>query len=136
MGSETPIHLPKIDFSGLSPTTTDTSPATAGASWASIRAQVMEALATYGCFEAVYPKVTPSLRSSLLDDGVKQLFSLPLETKLKNYSDKPFHGYLGQVPYLAYESLAIMNASAAEGAESFTTTMWPEGNQNFRYISS
>ncbi|XP_020242666.1 probable 2-oxoglutarate-dependent dioxygenase AOP1.2 [Asparagus officinalis] len=84
MGSDAPstTKLPKIDFSGV-----DTGSTGAGA-WSVVRDEVMEALTTYGCFEAVYPKLSTELRSSVLDSLIKDLFRLPLETKLRNYSDK------------------------------------------------
>ncbi|XP_020244087.1 probable 2-oxoglutarate-dependent dioxygenase AOP1 [Asparagus officinalis] len=127
MGSDAPstTKLPKIDFSGV-----DTGSPGAGA-WSVVRDEVMEALTAYGCFEAVYPKLSSELRSSVLDSLIKDLFRLPLETKLRNYSDKPFYGYIGQIPNLAYESLGIMNAEDPEGAQAFTSIMWPEGNPNF-----
>jgi len=130
MGSETQsaVTLPKIDFSGVGPGSEGTE------AWAAARSQVMEALASYGCFEAVFPKVTPELRSAVFDNSMKELFALPVETKVKNTSNKPFHAYLGPNPYTPhYESLAVMDVLRPQGLHSFTTLMWPQGNAAFRY---
>ncbi|KAG1346246.1 putative 2-oxoglutarate-dependent dioxygenase AOP1.2 [Cocos nucifera] len=93
MGSETAAsqsRLPKIDFSDVNPAKPGTR------SWDAVRARVMQAMESYGCFEAVYPRVSSDFRDSLFGTALKELFALPLEPKLQNVSDKPFHGYLGQ----------------------------------------
>ncbi|CAL9115679.1 unnamed protein product [Musa acuminata var. zebrina] len=123
--SATKQKYPKIDFSGLD----IASPGTPR--WEAVREQVMEALASCGFFEAVFPQVTQELRESLFGTAMKELFALPLDTKLRNTSNKPFHGYLGQIPYLSYESLAILDASLPQGVDSFTSLMWPGGNPAF-----
>ncbi|RWW23970.1 hypothetical protein GW17_00011758 [Ensete ventricosum] len=117
---------PKIDFSELD----IASPGTPR--WEAVREQVMEALASCGFFEAVFPQVAQELRESFFGTAMKELFALPLDTKLRNTSNKPFHGYLGQIPYLSYESLAILDASLPQGVDSFTSLMWPGGNPAFR----
>ncbi|WOK98631.1 putative 2-oxoglutarate-dependent dioxygenase AOP1 [Canna indica] len=118
-------RLPKIDFS-------DVAPANGGSlGWAAAREQVMQALTSYGCFEAVYDPVTPSLRDSMSRFTSEELFPLPIETKLKNASDKPFGGYLGQIPGLAFESLGITDAHLAHGVPAFAVAMWPDGNPSF-----
>ncbi|XP_008792974.2 probable 2-oxoglutarate-dependent dioxygenase AOP1 [Phoenix dactylifera] len=128
MGAETAAserRLSKIDFSDVN----SSNPGTR--SWAAVRARVMQAMESDGCFEAVYPRISSELRDSLFGTAMKELFALPLETKLQNICDKPFHGYLGQIPYLSYESLAIMDAPFSYGAQSFTSLMWPSGNSTF-----
>lgn len=118
-------RLPRIDFSDVDPANPGTR------SWDAVRARVMEAMESYGCFEAVYPRVPSELRDSIFGTAMRELFALPLETKLQNVSDKPFHGYIGQIPYLSYESLAVMDAPFPFGAQSFTSLMWPGGNSTF-----
>ncbi|XP_039117311.1 probable 2-oxoglutarate-dependent dioxygenase AOP1 [Dioscorea cayenensis subsp. rotundata] len=117
-------EVPKIDFSALHPD----QPGSRG--WAEVRAQVAEALRTYGWFEAVYEKVTPELKEKVFGSAVKELFNLPLEAKLRNVSDKPFHGYLGQIPFLRYESLAILHPHEPDAIKAFTDLLWPQGSSD------
>ncbi|PPS12502.1 hypothetical protein GOBAR_AA08136 [Gossypium barbadense] len=76
MGSETPIQLPVIDFSNqnLKPGSLE---------WNSVKTQVRQALEEYGCFEASYDKASSELRKAVFE-SLKELFELPLETKMKN----------------------------------------------------
>ncbi|KAI3455378.1 hypothetical protein Pfo_012041 [Paulownia fortunei] len=121
MGSET-IKLPVIDFSNLKQETP---------TWESVKTQVREALEEYGCFEAIFDQVPLNLRKSVVD-GLQQLFDLPLQNKLRNRSNKPYHGYVGQhamVPL--YESLGIGDALSPGKIDSFTNLLWSEGNHTF-----
>ncbi|KAL6137683.1 hypothetical protein ACLB2K_062972 [Fragaria x ananassa] len=124
MGSETPIKLPTIDFSmpNLKPGTTE---------WDSVRAQVRFALEEYGCFEALFNKVPLDVRKAIFE-ATEELFDLPLQTKLRNVSQKPFHGYIGQYPMVPlYESMGIDEANVYGQVQSFTHTLWPQQNPNF-----
>lgn len=127
MGAETPREFPMIDFSSVDPASVGTE------RWNSLRAQVMQAMESHGCFEAIYPQVTPELRESLFRTAVKELFALPLEIKQRNIHHKPFHGYLGEIPALDYyESLAIVDAPLPHATQSFTNLIWPDtGNPTF-----
>lgn len=89
MASGTLLRIPIIDFShpGLRPGSPE---------WESIKLQVQKALEEYGCFEAVFFKVS-SVRKALFG-ALEELFDLPLETKVKNSSKKPFHGYVQKIP--------------------------------------
>ncbi|KDP37168.1 hypothetical protein JCGZ_06224 [Jatropha curcas] len=124
MGSETPLRLPVIDFSegNLKPGTEE---------WDSVRSQVFEALKEYGCFEAFYNRVPSDLKKGVVG-AIEELFELPLETKLKNVSKKPFHGYVGQYPQAPlFESMGIDDADVPENVDSLTNTLWPQGNPAF-----
>ncbi|GLT54216.1 hypothetical protein SLA2020_274330 [Shorea laevis] len=124
MGSETALKLPVIDFSNLhlKPGTPE---------WDSLKAQVWQALQEYGCFEASFNKVPLQLRNSLLG-AIEELFDLPLQTKLRNVSKKPFHGYVGQYPMVPlYESMGIDDANISEKVETLTNVLWPQGNPSF-----
>ncbi|KAL2243416.1 probable 2-oxoglutarate-dependent dioxygenase AOP1 [Sesamum indicum] len=125
MGSESCMKLPVIDFSNLKQ---DSRTPT----WESTKTQVRAALEEYGCFEAVFDQIPPTLRQSTID-GIKQLFDLPLQTKLRNRSNKPYHGYVGQYPIVPlYESLGIEDALSPAKVDSFSNLMWPEdGNPTF-----
>ncbi|GFZ04112.1 2-oxoglutarate (2OG) and Fe(II)-dependent oxygenase superfamily protein [Actinidia rufa] len=124
MGSETPLRLPTIDFSTpeLNPGTPD---------WDSVKAQVRKALQEYGCFEAFFSKIPLDLRKALFG-ALEELFDLPLQTKLRNASKKPFHGYVGLYPMVPlFESMGIDDAPVPEKAKAFSQLLWPEENPNF-----
>ncbi|KAL4592673.1 hypothetical protein LXL04_005676 [Taraxacum kok-saghyz] len=119
MGSQTPLELPTIDFSNIKNLNQGTTV------WDSTKAQVLKTFQDYGCFEAYFDEISDDLRNSVFA-SLKQLFDLPLETKLQNIPGKFFNGYIGQnkdVPL--YESLGI------EDTRSFTHLMWPHGNPEF-----
>ena len=127
MGSESALKLPVIDFSNLhlEPGTPE---------WDSLKAQVWQALVEYGCFEALFNKVPVELRNSMLG-AIEELFDLPLQTKLRNVSKKPFHGYIGQHPMVPlYESMAVDDADISDKVESQTNILWPQGNPSFWYL--
>lgn len=124
MGTET-LKLPVIDLSNLKNETEET--------WESVKIQVRQALEEYGCFEATFDHIPLHLQTSVLD-GLKQLFDLPLAIKLCNTAERPYHGYVGQVPSLPlYESLGIEDALSPRKIDTFTNLMWPKGNPSFRY---
>ncbi|XP_024980215.1 probable 2-oxoglutarate-dependent dioxygenase AOP1 [Cynara cardunculus var. scolymus] len=113
------LQLPTILFSDISKKDRGT------LIWDSAKNQVFKALQEYGCFEASFDGVSPDLRESVFA-SLKQLFDLPLETKVRNVPDKIFNGYIGlaeEVPI--YESLGI------EDPEIFSNIMWPDGNRQF-----
>ncbi|XP_024979497.1 probable 2-oxoglutarate-dependent dioxygenase AOP1 isoform X1 [Cynara cardunculus var. scolymus] len=124
MGSEASLRLPFIDFSNVDPNTN-------ALGWDLTKSRVHEALEEFGCFEASLADISPELQTSIFD-SLQLLFDLPLQTKLKNRSLKPFHGYVGQYPMVPlYESMGIDDAPVLEKAESFTKILWPEGNPKF-----
>ncbi|XP_047332030.1 probable 2-oxoglutarate-dependent dioxygenase AOP1 [Impatiens glandulifera] len=121
MGTQT---LPFIDFAEP-----DLKPGSA--SWDSIRDQVRRALEEYGCFEAFFPKIPLDLRKQMFS-SLEELFDLPLQTKFKNFSEKPYHGYIGPNPLVPlYESMGIEGANMVDNVDEFTRVMWPEGNTTF-----
>ncbi|KAI5354837.1 hypothetical protein L3X38_007732 [Prunus dulcis] len=99
--------------------------------WNSLCKGVREACENYGCFEIVYDKIPLQLRAEAFS-LIKQLFSLPLETKKKNVNPKSFHGYCGEYPHVRlYESLGLEDASNFEAVREFTELLWPNGNDHF-----
>ncbi|OIT02235.1 PREDICTED: probable 2-oxoglutarate-dependent dioxygenase AOP1.2 [Nicotiana attenuata] len=65
-------------------------------------------------------------------DVSKEIFEFPLETKLKNVSNKPFYGYLGQFPNLpSYESLCVPDVFIPGSVENFAKIFWPDANPDF-----
>ncbi|KAJ4835317.1 hypothetical protein Tsubulata_842120 [Turnera subulata] len=118
MGS---VHdLPVIDFSSSGTT-----------EWNSVKSQVQEALEEFGCFKALFNKI-PQDQLQATYKAVEELFDLPVQTKMLNYSPYPTHGYLGRLPAAPlYESLGFENAIIPEEAEKLTNILWPQGNPNF-----
>ncbi|WVZ99686.1 hypothetical protein U9M48_044949 [Paspalum notatum var. saurae] len=126
MGGEAK-QLPRIDFSGVVPSKPGTG------TWPAVRAQVMDALTTFGCFDAHYPALAPELRAELFDGAVRPLFALPADAKRRNDygADKPFHGYLGDIPgFDGYESLAIVEGTEPGPVRDFAGLMWPDGGDH------
>ncbi|THU65862.1 hypothetical protein C4D60_Mb05t08110 [Musa balbisiana] len=124
MSTDTFHH--KLDFSGLSLEKAGTP------EWERVRAQMMEVVANeQNWFEAVYDGVAPELREALFGRTLKELFGLPVDVKMRNTSNKPHHGYIGQFPGLDYEALSVFDAHLVEGTRSFAELMWPEGNPSF-----
>ncbi|KZV30820.1 hypothetical protein F511_37017 [Dorcoceras hygrometricum] len=124
MGSETIKLLPTINFSQLE--LERKSP-----NWESVKSQVKLALQEFGCFEATFDQIPRDLPDTVIQ-GLRQLFELPLQTKLQNMSNKHYRGYIGQhavVPL--YESLGIDDALDLGSIERFTNLMWSEGNPDF-----
>lgn len=127
MGSDYQSQIPVIDFSTINSVEVDRGTE----EWYHLCEMVREACECYGCFEAVYDKITRQLRAESFS-MIRQLFSLPLETKQKNFNPKPYHGYAGgfvQIPL--YESFGIEDSSNYESVKSFTKLMWPNGNSQF-----
>ncbi|EOY26632.1 hypothetical protein QUC31_012130 [Theobroma cacao] len=121
---ETPLGLPIIDFSNK-----DLKQGTP--EWDSVKIQVRKALQEFGCFEALVDEVPPELREAVFG-ALKELFDLPLETKMLNVSEKPYHGYLGVHPERSplYESFGIEDPNI-ENVEGLSNILWPEGNLAF-----
>ncbi|PON66362.1 Oxoglutarate/iron-dependent dioxygenase [Parasponia andersonii] len=100
-------------------------------SWLSTCDEIRQALEEYGCFLAIYDKVSPQLYESIFGEA-KELFDLPTDIKMKNISDKPYFGYIGKhalIPPL-HESLGIANSTTLEAAQSFTNLMWPSSRND------
>ncbi|VAH11182.1 unnamed protein product [Triticum turgidum subsp. durum] len=82
MGAEAG-ELPRIDFSGVDASVPGTG------RWDATRAQVMDALATFGCFDAHYPALAPAQRAALFHGAVRPLFALPVDAKSLAIVDGP-----------------------------------------------
>ncbi|MBA0599321.1 probable 2-oxoglutarate-dependent dioxygenase AOP1.2 [Gossypium raimondii] len=124
MGFQTPLKLPVIDFSkpDLKPGSNE---------WDLVKGQVQQALQEYGCFEALFDKIPLQLREAIFG-SLQELFDLPLQAKIRNVSNKPYHGYVGQYPQVPlYESMGVDDANITEKVEALTTTLWPQGNSSF-----
>lgn len=126
MGSLISPRVPSIDF-----TKGDMKPSTDA--WILAGKQVCDALAEFGCFVALYDKVPPELNDAIFRAS-DELFDLPEEAKRKNISDKPYHGYVGQVPIIPlHEGLGVDNVTDRDEVQKFTELMWSDGNDRFWY---
>lgn len=125
MGSEGQLGLPVLDF-----TKEDLKPGSN--SWLSTCTSVRHAFEEHGCFVVVYDKASDDLQNGVLR-SLKELFSLPTETKLSNiYEGKPLKGYVGQHPKIPlHESMGIDEGTTLQGIQSFVKKMWPNGNDQF-----
>ncbi|KAL1551444.1 putative 2-oxoglutarate-dependent dioxygenase AOP1 [Salvia divinorum] len=124
MGSETAHKLAVIEFTDKS-----TNPETE--SWSETCKKVVDALEEYGCFVAVYDKLTQEMHKQVFE-SLQSLFSLPTQTKVQNKSSKPLYGYVGQIPFLPlFESMGIDDAHTVQGVQDFSNVMWPNGNPAF-----
>lgn len=125
MGSLFLHKLPIVDF-----TKKNFEPGSS--SWSETCTDVRNALEEYGCFVAVYDKVSLELNDAIFS-ALNELFDLPTEIKVQNKSSKPLYGYVGQIPFIPlYESMGIDFANTLEGIQNFTNVMWPNGNDGFR----
>lgn len=126
MGSLTiPPKLLVVDFNNeeLRPGTT---------TWESTCKEIRHAFENHGCFIALYDKISPQLQKSIFQANCQQLFELPLEKKVLNTSEKPYHGYVGQISFLPnHEAFGIDYATTSQGIQSFSNLMWPQGNDSF-----
>ncbi|KAL1818648.1 hypothetical protein DCAR_0414843 [Daucus carota subsp. sativus] len=116
-------QLPIIDF-------TEANLRPGSGSWLLTSNEVRHALEEYGCFVAVYDKINMQMSNDVFRAS-KELFELPLETKVKNVSDNIYYGYLKLPVIPLYESLGIRNATTCDGIRSFGNTMFPSGNEKF-----
>ncbi|CAI0414861.1 unnamed protein product [Linum tenue] len=104
------------------------------ARWKEMCDKVREACEIQGCFCFTTEKVPAKLREEMAE-GLRQLFDLPVETKERHVSPKPYRSYLGKndvVPYLESFGIDDQAPDADDAAEAFTAVMWPQGNPEFR----
>ncbi|KAI3411477.1 WRKY domain-containing protein, partial [Psidium guajava] len=126
MGSIPTLKVPLVDLSEL-----DGSKPGVGR-WVSLQSQVRQALEEFGCFEALYNKMTPQLHDDVSRE-LKELFELPADVKRRFVvPDKPFHGYLADHPLLPlHEAFGKEYAHNSDSVKRLADLMWPEGNTRF-----
>ncbi|XP_038898684.1 probable 2-oxoglutarate-dependent dioxygenase AOP1 [Benincasa hispida] len=114
--------LPTIDLSKLEAGGTE--------EWGLACKEMRLGLEEFGCFSVVYDRVSLELHNSIFE-ATKELFHLPLETRIKNTSEKPYHGYFGGYSVLPlYESMGIDNPIELQATQSFANLMWPTKENN------
>lgn len=100
-------------------------------SWLLACKDARDSLEEFGCFIAIYDKISLELSNEVFL-SLKELFDLPLETKIQNTSHLPYCGYIGQIPVIPYyEGLDVENGTSLDPIQSFTNLMWPCGNDHF-----
>lgn len=123
MGSGPALELPSIDFSGLG----DSEPGSGD--WDSVQDAIRRALEEYGCFLALYDKVTVELHDEVFHQ-MEEMFGLPAETK-RQFVDptRPYDGYLANLPLNPlHEAMGMRDALNSGAIERLAALMWPEGN--------
>lgn len=98
--------------------------------WQSTSQAVRRALEDYGCFVVSTDKIPSDLHDTIFELS-KDLFHLPLETKIKNTSDMLGFGYGNFSSYPFWEYFSIENGDTLEANRSFTDLMFPSGNDAF-----
>ncbi|CAG7905080.1 unnamed protein product [Brassica rapa] len=66
--------------------------------------------------------------------GMKEMYDLPYEVKIKNENHKASHGYMSMVvvdDYRIHESLGIDYATEPQACKDFSKLLWPQGNDPF-----
>ncbi|KAJ0478555.1 putative oxoglutarate/iron-dependent dioxygenase, non-heme dioxygenase domain-containing protein [Helianthus annuus] len=122
MNSLTQSKIPVLNIEGLKPGTE---------SWIMACHKVRHTLEEYGCFMVVSDEVSQDLMKEVYAN-IKTLFDLPLETKMKNTSAKPFHGYVGATHTRPlYESMRIEQPTSLDEVVRLANLMWPSGNDQF-----
>ncbi|XP_055815343.1 deoxypodophyllotoxin synthase-like [Solanum dulcamara] len=123
--ASTKVKVPTIDFCNheeLKPNTP---------LWESTKIQVLEAFQKFGCFEAIYDKVPNKIIEAMFDTS-KEIFEFPLVSKLKEYREKPYHIYEGQIPHVPfYDSVGTVDFLLPNSVETLANTIWPHGNPNY-----
>ncbi|KAK1393981.1 putative 2-oxoglutarate-dependent dioxygenase AOP1 [Heracleum sosnowskyi] len=100
-------------------------------SWTTKCDDVRIALEEYGCFVAIYDQISSELSSAMVT-CLKDLFSLPTETKVQNLSSNKYFGHVApNTLFPLYESVGIRGVNTPEGTRTFTDLMWPSGNDDF-----
>ncbi|XP_027109430.1 probable 2-oxoglutarate-dependent dioxygenase AOP1.2 [Coffea eugenioides] len=134
MESNPQVYSPQTQQNNIVPviyfTTENLNPGTG--SWFSTCKAVREALEEFSCFVAVYDKVEPEFISDAFA-SFKELFNLPMETKLLNtIPDRPAFGYIRPRPETpVHETVGIEDSTTIEAVHSFANVIWPSGNDHF-----
>nr|GLL21183.1 probable 2-oxoglutarate-dependent dioxygenase AOP1 [Ipomoea trifida] len=126
MSTQTNPKLPIIEF-------TDENMRVGTASWRTTSYEVRRGLEEYGCFAAVYDKVSWELRDAMFKH-CKHLFELPLETKLRNTCDVYGFGYAGNFATMPLaEYFGIKDGVSPESTINFSKQMWPDADNTHNF---
>ncbi|EYU24677.1 hypothetical protein MIMGU_mgv1a010266mg [Erythranthe guttata] len=98
-------------------------------SWKSTSDSVRRALELHGCVVVDYDNVHAAAAAAV-EGGVfgvlKEVFGLPLETKMKHKSGLLGFGYEGNYPEMPlFQCFGIEDGGTHQGIKDFTTLMWP-----------
>lgn len=98
--------------------------------WISTSHSVRQALEDYGCFIVSTEKIPLEIHDTMFELS-KDLFCLPMETKVKNSSHILGFGYGNYASLPLYESFGIENGATLDATRSFTDLLFPFGNEAF-----
>ncbi|CAN8324924.1 unnamed protein product [Cochlearia groenlandica] len=119
-----PLSLPIIDFS--SPDLKLETP-----EWDLVKSQVRKALEEYGCFEALFDGASMELRKALFEAS-KEVFDLPLETKMSTRTNIHYEGYLPIPSVPLQEGIGFYGVDNPNVVNDLTNKLWPQGNNFVR----
>ncbi|KAK9078298.1 hypothetical protein SSX86_002355 [Deinandra increscens subsp. villosa] len=94
--------------------------------WLSTSHVVRRALEDYGCFVVSTDKIPSDKRETMFELS-KDLFCLPMETKVKNCSPVLGFGYGKYASLPLYESFGIENGATVDATRSFTDLLFLPG---------
>ncbi|CAI8599681.1 unnamed protein product [Vicia faba] len=119
--------IPILDFRKSSGVTLDEG----SEGWKEMSKKVREAFESHGAFLLRCDEIPNEFREKIFT-GMKSLFELPEETKLKFSSSKAYRGYTAKSHVIPHcQSFGIDDALKPDTAENFTNLMWPQGNPTF-----
>ncbi|KAF8034413.1 hypothetical protein BT93_C0651 [Corymbia citriodora subsp. variegata] len=120
------LKLPLIDLSELDGSKLGTG------RWNSLQSQVRQALEEFGCFEALYDKMTLELHNDAFQE-LEGLLELPTDVKRRfDFPNKTYVGYLANLPHSPlYEAFGVGYAPNSGSIEELADLMWPAGNTRF-----
>ncbi|XP_056162129.1 probable 2-oxoglutarate-dependent dioxygenase AOP1 [Syzygium oleosum] len=126
MSSIPTLKLPLIDLSKLD----GSKPGTGR--WDSLLCQVRRALEEFGCFEALYDKMTLELHNDMFQE-LEELLELPTDVKRRFVvPEKRFNGYHTNPPQAPpYEAFGMDYGPNSGSINRLADLMWPEGNTRF-----
>ncbi|CAK8568680.1 unnamed protein product [Lathyrus sativus] len=99
--------------------------------WKKMSKKVREAFENHGAFLLRWDEISNELHEEMFR-GMKSLFELPEETKLKFSSPKTYRGYTSKNHVIPHcQSFGIEDAFQPNRTQNFTNLMWSEGNPIF-----
>ncbi|CAN1317391.1 Probable 2-oxoglutarate-dependent dioxygenase AOP1.2 [Linum perenne] len=121
------MSLPFIDLSNaeLNPGTVE---------WEALKSKVFLSLTNFGCFRARFPEIQLKAAKAVISE-LKALFDLPLDIKLRNTSDIPFGGFIGQSTFAPlYQSFGIDDPFSMPKLQTLAHALQPHKPYTLRFM--